>query len=94
MKFYFGFIYYCCFGLAMLYRMNSDFTWHVSTGPEKEKIVFSLFSATPGCDRIFGIRARLQHFGQVVATLVASTHWLSYAPKLCYLKNSQDLISI
>ena len=50
MNFYFGFIYYCCFGLAMLYRMISNFTWHVSTGPEKENLIFSLFSATPGRD--------------------------------------------
>ena len=50
MKFYFDFIYYCCFGLAMLYRMISDFTWQVSTGPEKENLIFSLFSATPGRD--------------------------------------------
>ena len=56
----------------MLYRLISDFTWHVSTGPEKENLIFSLFFATPRRDRIFGIRARLQHFGQVVATLVAS----------------------
>ena len=78
----------------MLYRLISDFTWHVSTGPEKENLIFSLFSATPGRDRIFGIRARLQHFGQVVATLVASTHWLSYASKLYYLKIPRDLISV
>ena len=52
MKFYFGIIYYCCFGLAMLYRLISDFTWHVSTGPEKENLIFSLFSATPGRDSL------------------------------------------
>ena len=43
MKFYFGFIYYCCFGLAMLYRLISDFTWHVSTGPKKENFIFLYF---------------------------------------------------
>ena len=32
----------------MLYRLISDFTWHVSTGPEKENLIFSLVSATPG----------------------------------------------
>ena len=36
--------------LAMLYRMINDFTWHVSTGPEKENLIFFLFSATPGRD--------------------------------------------
>ena len=34
----------------MLYRMISEFTWHVSTGPEKENLTFSLFAATPGRD--------------------------------------------
>ena len=53
MKFYFGFIYYYCFGLAMLYRLISDFTWHVSMGPEKENLIFSLFSATSGRDNVF-----------------------------------------
>ena len=43
MKFYFGIIYYCCFGLAMLHRLISDFTWHVSTGLEKENLIFFLF---------------------------------------------------
>ena len=52
MEFYFSFIYYGCFGLAMMYRMISDFTWHVSTGPGKENLIFSLFSATPGRDTI------------------------------------------
>ena len=50
MKFFLGFIYYWLFGLAMLYRMISDFTWHLSTGPEKENLIFSLFSATLGHD--------------------------------------------
>ena len=36
----------------MLYRLISDFTWHVSTDPEKENLIFSLFSATSGRDTI------------------------------------------
>ena len=54
MKFYFGFIYHYGFGLAMLHRLICDFTWHVFMGPEKENLIFSLFSATPGRDIIVG----------------------------------------
>ena len=53
MKFYFSFIYYLLLGLAMLYRMISDFTWHVSTSPEKKILILSLFSATPGHDMMY-----------------------------------------